>query len=495
MKIPSFARETLLRIGSAPILPAMRSIPVRPLAFLLIALVAPLATACLHVPPAPLSPADSADRIESRSLTDPALRSFLSERLAQPVDAWPRPRWSVEDLTLVAIYFNPTLRVAQAGFEVARSHEKTAAQRPNPSLQIQPQYYVNNVASGVPPWLSVFNLNWTFETGSKRASRIAVAEATTRAAEANQIGAVWQTRGELTQAAIALRSADARQTRRARILELLGQRATLLEHRFAEGAASQNDLTLARQARLVAETLLATSVRAEAEARARLAAALGLPRGSLEGDSLANDLETEPASWTDAAALDAVTARHAAMLGRSDVLAGLADYDAAEANLRLQLAQQYPNIVFGPSYEYDQGGHRWGLNLSLNLPLLSRNEGGIEEAAAARSQTAARFEALQTRVLSEVDGATAALEGARGERTRTDELVRGSDQQTAYAARALAAGASDRATYLAAELAREDVGLLAIDADERVKLAIARLELAVRPLGPIDSILSASAAP
>ena len=182
----------------------MRSIPTRRVAFTWMALVAPLATACLHVPPAPLSPADSADRIESRSLADPALRSFLSERLAQPVDAWPRPRWSVEDLTLAAIYFNPTLRVAQAGFDVARSHEKTAAQRPNPSLQIQPQYYVNNVASGVPPWLAVVNLNWTFETGGKRASRIAVAEATTRAAEANQIGAVWQIRGELTQAAIAL---------------------------------------------------------------------------------------------------------------------------------------------------------------------------------------------------------------------------------------------------------------------------------------------------
>ena len=473
----------------------MRSIPTRKVAFALIALLAPIASACLHVPPAPLSPTDSADRIEARSLADPALRSFLSERLAQPVEPWPRPRWSLEELTLAAIFFNPTFRVAQTAVEIARSHEKTAAQRPNPSLSIQPQYYVNNVASGVPPWLSVFNLNWTFETGGKRASRVAVAEATTRAAEANQISAAWQIRGEVTQAAIGLRAADARRSRRARILELLGQRATLLEHRFAEGAASQNDLTLARQARLQAETLSATTERAEAEARARLAAALGLPRGALEGDSLGYDLANEPASWTDAAALDVAASRHAAMVGRSDVLSGLADYASAEANLRLQLAQQYPNIVFGPSYEYDQGGHRWGLNLSLNLPLLSRNEGGIEEATAARSQAAARFEALQTRVLSEVDAATAALEGARGERARVDAMLRGSDQQAAFAARALAAGASDRATYLATELSREDVGLLAIDTDERVKLAIARLELAVRPVGPIDSTLSVSAVP
>lgn len=452
-------------------------------------------TACIHVPPAPLSPADSADRIEARSLADPALRDFLSERLAQPVGAWPRPRWSLEDLTIAAVYFSPALRVAETGSSVARSHEKTAAQRPNPTLQIQPQNYLNNVASGVPPWLAVLSLNWTFETGGKRASRIAVAEAATRASESNEVGAVWQIRGEVTQAAIALRSAEARRTRRARMLELLDQRVALLEHRIAEGAASRNDLALAQQARLQAEALYATNERAEAEARSRLAAALGLPRDALAGESLADDLEIEPASWTDAAALDAATARHTAMLGRSDVLAGLADYDAAEANLRLQLAQQYPNVVFGPNYEYDQGGHRWGLNLSLTLPLLNRNEGGVEEAAAARSQAAERFEALQTRVLTEVDAATAALEGARAERARAEDLVRGADQQIAYAARALAAGASDRATYLAVELAREDAGLLAIDADERMKLAIARLELAVRPVGPIDSILSASTAP
>jgi outer membrane protein TolC len=220
---------------------------------------------------------------------------------------------------------------------------------------------------------------------------------------------------------------------------------------------------------------------------------LSLPRDALEGLALAYDLDAAPASWTDAAALDATAARHVAMLGRSDVLAGLADYDAAEANLRLQLAQQYPNIVFGPSYKYDEGNHRYGFNLALDLPLLSRNEGGIEEAAAARGQAAARFDALQTRVLVEVDGATAALDGALGERSRAEEMIRGSDQAAAFAARSLAAGASDRATYLAAEVAREEVGLLAVDADEHWKLAIARLELAARPVGPVDSTLTASA--
>jgi outer membrane protein TolC len=473
----------------------MHSNPTHRIALRLGVLVASFATACLHVPPAPLAPAQDAERIEARSLADPALRDFLSEQLGQAIEPWPRPSWTVEDLTLAAIFFNPALRVARAGADVAHAHEKTAAQRPNPSLMVQPLYYQNNLASGAPPWISMFNLNWTIETGGKRTARMAVAEANARVADEATLSAAWLIRGEVTQAAIALRAAMARRDQHARIDALLAERATLLDHRLAHGAATQTDLALARQARLHAEMLAATSERLVAEARARLAAALGLPRRALEDLSLGVDLDAEPESWTRAATLDASTARSAAMLGRSDVKAGLADYDATEANLRLQLAQQYPNLLFGPSYKYDQGGHRYGFTLTLDLPLLSRNEGGIEEAAAARAQSAARFDALQTKVLAEVDAASAALEGARGERSNADAMLRGTDREAALAARALAAGATDRPTWLAAEILREESRLLAVDADEHWKLALARLELAVRPVGPLDTTLGARAAP
>ncbi|MEZ4279826.1 MAG: TolC family protein [Myxococcota bacterium] len=472
----------------------MRTFAKAPIAFSA-ALLAALAGGCLHIPPAPLSPADGAEQLEHRSLADPGLRTFLTQRRAQPTEAWPRTTWGVEDLTLAAIFFSPSLRIARSGSEVARAHEGTAAQRPNPTLQIQPQYLTNNVASGVPPWVSVFTLTWTIETGDKRDARRAVAAAGTSAALANELGTAWQVRGDLLRAAIALRAAEARAAGRDRIVALLTERERLLEDRLALGAASQREIAVVRQARLQSEGLRATSQRLAGEARARLAAALSLPRAALDGLVLAEELESEPTRWTPAATLDVETARHVALLGRSDLLVSLSDYAAAEANLRLQLAQQYPNVVFGPSYEYDQGGHRWGLSLSVSLPLLNQNRGGVEEAAAARDQSAARFEALQTQILAEVDGATASLDGARAERERAFALVRNAEQAKTFAARSLAEGASDRATYLVIELAREEAGLLAVDAQESWRLALARLELAVRPVGTVDATLRVVAAP
>lgn len=437
-----------------------------------------LATGCLHVPPAPLNPADSARSLEARSLSDPALQTFLTERFGRPRDPWPRARWGVEELTLAAIYFHPSLLLARAQLERAEAHEGRAAQRPNPSVMLMPQYV--SPASGHSPWAATFQLNWTIETGGKRDERRAVALAGTRVAAANLESAAWLLRGELTQALFTFRAARARSAHRQRSIELLSERLALVERRRQLGAGTASDVAREQVAQSRAAADRATSARLEGDARARLAAALGLPRPALD------DLEVEDeadGAWTFAADLDSAAARDTALQGRSDILAALADYDAAEANLRLELALQYPNLVLGPGYQYQQGTHKWGLALTLDLPLMSRNEGAIEEARAARSEAVARFEALQARVMSEVDVAGGSLEAAQRERLQAREARRAADESASLAARALAAGATDRATWLAAELAADQSKLVEIDAEEQVELGRARLEAAIRPLG------------
>lgn len=467
----------------------MRSIPAGLCGFTALVLVG-VSTACLHVPPAPLSAEDGAHRLEARSLADPALRDCLAERFGRPTEPWPRAAWSLEDLTRVAICFNPTVAVARATADVARAHERTVAQLPNPIFMAQPFYVSDNIASGVAPWFSQFNLSWLIETAGKRGHRRAVAEAGARMAEAGLVTTAWTIRGQVSQAAIALHAAAERSASHAGIVELLTRRTELLEHRLEQGYASQAEVTVARRDRLQAETQLATARRLESQARANLAAMLGLPSDALAELSLTDDLDSASGSWTRAMDLDPSTARHVAMIGRADVLAALADYDAAEANLRLQLAQQYPNVTFGPAYKYDKTQNDYGLSLSVELPLFSRNEGGIAEAAANRDLVAARFDALQTRILADVDTVAEALETARQEALRAEELTETAEQASDIATRQLAAGALDRATYLTGQLARANVAIAAVDAREALQLALARLELAVQPSGPIADLLA-----
>lgn len=439
---------------------------------------AALLSGCLHVPPAPLSPAAGAHALEARTLADPGLRSFLAERFGRPRAPWPRTSWNVEELTLAAIYFHPSLQVARAQLERADAHEEKAAQRPNPSLTLNPQRI--DPARGSSPWSAFVQLNWTFETAGKRAQYEAVARAGTRAAAANLESAVWLLRGQLTQAVFTLHAARARSADRERSLALLTQRLALFERRSQAGAGTRSEIARERMAQIRASADLATSARLEAEARARLAAAIGLPRQALA--DLALELEHDGA-WTLAADLGSMEARDTALQGRSDVLAALADYDAAEANLRLELALQYPNLVLGPTDQYQQGTHQWGLALTLDLPLLNHNQGGVAEARAARDESAARFEALQAQVMAEVDDACASLEAARKERLRAGESLDSAQEAARFAARALAAGAIDRATWLATEAVVVQARLFDVDAEEQVQHAMGRLEVAIRPHG------------
>ena len=110
-----------------------------------------LLTGCARFQSQPLSPAESAARLESRSLDSPSLKSFLETNLNRELPAWPAARWDFEMLTLAAFYYQPSLDVARAAWAEARAGIVTAGARPNPTLGFTPQY-VFNPAVHRPGW-------------------------------------------------------------------------------------------------------------------------------------------------------------------------------------------------------------------------------------------------------------------------------------------------------------------------------------------------------
>lgn len=455
---------------------------------MLLALGSLLLGACRHAPPLALAPGQSAAALEGRSLASPGLQRFLSARLGRPPDPWPPASWGLRELTLVALYYRPELRVAGATAAVARAHVRRAAQRPNPSVSVLPQW-VSNAASGISPWLAAAQLDWPIETAGKRGYRRAAAQERAEAAEQAVRRVQWRVRGEVHTALVGLVAADAHAALAARVRESEREELDLLERRLAQGAVSEAVVAPQRLSWVQARADQATARRRVLEARARLAAALGVPGKALADLPLAFRLDAAPEGLE---ALSSRDARRAALLGRSDLREALARYGAAEQDLRLELAKQVPDLHFGPAYEFDQGSNKWGITLSLELPLLNRNDGGIDEAIARRAEVAAGFEALQAQVIAQVESASAALEGSRRELEQARSLVEAQRQRRALLEAALASGAVDRLALVGAELALQRAEGLRLDAQERFQRAIAQLEQAVEP--PL-SLLDGEAGP
>ncbi len=64
--------------------------------------------------PAAISPAETASRLESRSLQGSDLREFLEKNLGHQLSPWPVKSWDLKELTLAALYFSPELEIARA---------------------------------------------------------------------------------------------------------------------------------------------------------------------------------------------------------------------------------------------------------------------------------------------------------------------------------------------------------------------------------------------
>ncbi len=69
----------------------------------------------------------------------------------------------------------------------------------------------------------------------------------------------------------------------------------------------------------------------------------------------------------------------------ADQLAALAEYAAAEAEWRLEIAKQHPDLHLNPGYEPDQTDNKWSPGFSVELPVLNQSGGPIAEAGTAAS--------------------------------------------------------------------------------------------------------------
>jgi len=437
-----------------------------------------LLTGCATYVAKPISAVSSASTLATRTLDDPQLLEYVKRRLRRSEGAAPTVRWDLASLTYAAFYFNPDLALARAKQEVSEAGVITAAQSPNPTLQL-PFTYATNPKPGDKAYTLGLGLDVPIETGGKREHRIDEARELSLASQLDVRQAAWQVRSRLRAALLQLYDADERMRILERQADAQRSVVAMLEKRLNVGAISQPDVALARAALDRDRLDLAKANLAAGAAMSAVARALGVPVAAVRhvtidlGEFASVPLVPRPSS-----------VQELALRNRPDILAGLARYEASQAALQVEIANQYPDIHLGPGYTYDAGVNKFSVGIAgIALPVLNRNEGPIAEAEARRRQAAREFEAVQASVIADAYAAVQAFGDAAAALRTSESVVAVERERLAGERDALAAGEGDR---LAVALAEQDVEATALareDALMRTQAAAGRLEDAMeRPL-------------
>lgn len=428
--------------------------------------------------PAPISTAALLPIFESKSLSNPALKTYIEASTKASVPVWPLAHWDLDRLTLAAYFYSPDLDEARAQAATTQAAVVTAAARPNPTVGL------GGGDSSAPesPYLWNVDVSIPIETAGKRGYRIVAAQQLSEAARLGVGITAWQVRMKVRTALLdylisklqvaALREEDRRRS----------TYVALLEGRVKAGEIGRPDANLATLDLTNTRLALGSALGRVEASRSTLAAEIGLPVTELRG------LDLIWPSLKDLPDPSLPQIQHEAALNRLDLQQALAEYEAEDANLRLQIAKQYPDLQIGPHADHQEGFNNFSLGVSLELPLLNRNQGPIAEAEARRTKVAAHLRTLQANIISESNVADANYRSALEQLHRADADLNSVQARILKAAnRSVQRGEEDRLFAESAEIQAAVTARASIDALESAQRALGALEDAVqRPLNSLE---------
>jgi outer membrane protein, heavy metal efflux system len=135
----------------------------------------------------------------------------------------------------------------------------------------------------------------------------------------------------------------------------------------------------------------------------------------------------------------------------------------------------------GPGFIWDAGARKWSLGFNITLPILNKNEGPIAEAEAKRKLTAVTVEALQARIIGDIDQTLASYRSALTKLATSETLIGSQKKRQDALARQFRAGEADklqltstRLELVAIELLRENARVSAVQALGALEDALGR---------------------
>jgi cobalt-zinc-cadmium efflux system outer membrane protein len=394
-------------------------------------------SSCVHYNPQPLAPISSERSFRSRSFNDTGLAAFVRSVQPSSNTQWPPDTLDLATASLIAAYFNPSLQVARAQVKTAEAGIVAAGGHPSPSLSAAGGYETSPES----PLSIRFELSLPIETARKRSYRILEAAKLADVARIelrevswhvySQVRDAWMDHLAATDALTVIRSES----------QIRIKTVALIEKRVSVGEAARPELDVAR----VEASRTAVSLRdAEGQVAAtliNLGSAIGVPVSAL---TTVRFVSGDYGSPQPLELLSIARVQQKGLLNRLDIQRSLLEYAATEARLQLEIARQYPDIQLNPGYDFDEGHHKFTFGPAFPVPVWNRNTGPIAEAEAKRSEAEARFLALQSQAIGDMDRSLSVYRTAFGEFEEADR------QWSAIQA------SHERATFRAVQLGEQD---------------------------------------
>ncbi|HYE62060.1 MAG TPA: TolC family protein [Phycisphaerales bacterium] len=390
------------------------------------------------------------------------LAEELSKASGEPVSLDLADGLSAAEAELVALVYNPELRVARLRAGVARATADNAGRWEDPVLGGEVTRFLQSTAN---PWMLATTLGLTLPVSG----RLGIERQRAGAEHATAITRVfeqeWTVRNELRRAWARWSAAEqkARVTREylasleglVGIVDRLEQAGELptIDARFfkIEHSMRRNELVQMEAMRREAELMV----------RQVMGLSPGAPVTLLPGLSPDVDASLSP--------------EH--LLERSPALAvAQAEYEVAEKSLELEVRRQYPDLMVGPGYGREEGMDQAIGMFQLPLPLWNRNREGVARAEAEREVARAMLETTLERVESQLAQARVSYEAALARReTLEREIVPLVDEQFAASRRVAELGEVNTLSLLEAVSRQQEVRMALIEAKLEEWLAAIRV--------------------
>ncbi len=369
-----------------------------------------LAAGCATYSARPLETGRIAERYHTRRLDDSVVTVGLESWGVSPrLNTW--HDW---ELAEAAWILRPERARLQASVRVADAARVAAGGRPMPEVMTETEYSFSGTG-GESRWGVALSTVFTMELGGKRGARLNRGNAGLLVAMAKAQEEAWDVRWRVREAIGDLERAEHLWMASAAELALTDSLLVLMRARYDEGSVSRIELARMDADRQESALEVAARQRELENSRAGLAQRVGIPLREIERLSLVPDSVVHCA---DVLARDSL--EQVALDARRDLRSVLAEYQVAEADLRVEVANSWPNLAFGPGLFFDHGVGKWTVALGLPSLPLNRNRGPILEADARRELAARRVAEVQEQVLGEITVALLTCRATAGEKAAID---------------------------------------------------------------------------
>lgn len=430
---------------------------------------------CRAYAPRPIDLADTDAALARRLSGDDlgALAAFASglssSGLDHPVEFDVGDGLDVAEGEVVALFYNPDLRMARLGAGVTRATAEHAGRWSDPEFGFDAAQILS------PDSLFQFGgmLHLTLPLSGRLGAERDRASAAHRATLASIVATEWDLR-------IAVREQwrrwSAARMRAEVAAEMLGRLDAVLPIARRLGASGEFTRIEARLFELERAKRGHDHERLVAAARAMeldLRALMGLPAD--------HPVVLVPALG----APPPVPADDARLHDHPHLQARLAAYEVAESALRVEIRRQYPDLTLGGGYG-EEDDERLLFGLSIPVPILNANRGGIAEAEAQREVARVDVETTLERLRSAAALADLTYADALAARRRLDDtIIPLLDQQIEDVRRVAELGDVDALLFMETLERQRDVRLALVDATLDEAIAAIRID-ALRGPNPAD---------